>query len=127
MSQRYSRPPTEQEKEQLMASRKKVTSEVKERASVSRERRIALALRAVLEQSSGNDGEGQGTAFADADTTLSELGFRDLVGIPQRIAELEGQLHAATGAKDYAQVAKLGLELDRVKAGRVSKVVVAEE
>lgn len=90
----------------------------KERASVSRERRLALALRAVLEQNVGNDGDGQGTAFSDANTVLNELGYADLQGVPMRIALLNQQLTAAVAAGDGKRIAELGLELERAKAGK---------
>lgn len=111
-----------------MASRKRAVKESKgERASVSRERRIALALRAVLDASEGAVFDNVSAEFQEAQktaiTTLDELGYGTLVGIPKRIAELEGQLHAAMGANDYGTVARLGLELERVKAGRVSRTV----
>lgn len=120
---KYNRGQTQEEKEAMATSgTKKVEKakkvETKERAPVSRERRLALALRAVLDEWPTDS---PSAAVIDADEVLKSLGYETLVGIPKRIAELESQLHAAVGAGDYSTVAKLGQELDRVKAGKFPK------
>lgn len=100
-----------------MGKRKVATETVKERASVSRERRIALALRALLDANVGMEHE------QEAIDVLNELGYSTLESIPKRVKELNEQLTQALAAGDGALIAKLGTELSRVKAGRVSKVV----
>ncbi len=131
MSQRYSKPQTDEEKEQLMATRKGKVSEVKgERASVSRERRIALALRAVLDVTdnmvlTSSTDEPLSYACIDATKTLNELGYGDLVGLPKQLAALESQLRTATEARDYTRVAELGASLARVKAGKAARTAEA--
>jgi hypothetical protein len=98
--------------------------ESKERASVSRERRLALALRAVLEEQQTQDAnEGLSEVGYAADAVLTELGYGDIVGIPTRVAALNEQLTAAMAAGDGATIAALGAELVRAKAGLPPKVV----
>lgn len=107
-----------------MATRKKATTETKERASVSRERRLALALVALLDSEGDDD---HADHIDPARATLKELGFGDLKSIPRQLAKLEAALATATADRNYAQVAKLGHELDRVKAGKVARVVEGGE
>lgn len=105
-----------------------------ERATVSRERRLALALRALLEATDGgvgNDGDEQADAVVDAqsvaNTTLNDLGYGSLVGIPKRLKELNEQLKAAVDAGDGKEISRLGLLIDRVKMGKdVEQPKVAE-
>jgi hypothetical protein len=105
---------------------KKETTETttKERASVSRERRLALALRAVLDSLEGatipeeKNRVALLTAEEDAITTLNELGYSMLEGIPRRVAKLNQYLTDAVAAGDGKEIARLGLELERAKAGK---------
>lgn len=91
----------------------------KERASVSREKRLALALRAVLEEQSTQDAnEGLSEVGYAADAVLTELGYGDLVGIPRRLKELNEQLATAVEAKDGAAIARIGAEMVKVQAGK---------
>lgn len=106
-----------------MTTKKKPTKVTKPRAIISNERRLALALRAVLDQQT-YDGE-NGTAETDAQTVLNELGYGSLVGIPKQIAQLEFQLATAVTDKDYPSIARLGRELERVKSGKVIRQPVA--
>jgi hypothetical protein len=90
----------------------------KERAAVGRERRIALALRAVLDATAGNTLNGElEAACSDALGVLNELGYRELQGIPTRVARLSEQLRTAVESGNGKEIARLGLELDRAKAG----------
>lgn len=128
MSQRYSKPQTEQEKEQLMGKRKVTTETKVKRASVSRERRLALALRAVLDATenmvlTSSTDEPLSFAAIDATAVLNELGYGSMIGIPKRLAELNDALKIAVENSDGKEIARLGLELDRVQAGKVSRVV----
>ena len=100
-----------------MATKKKTT----ERATTSRERKLALALRAVLDQSTHDSAE-YGTAEADAVAVLSELGYGSLQSIPLRLKTLNAALTAAVAASDYKEVTRLGIELERAKAGKSSPV-----
>lgn len=95
----------------------------RERASISRERRLALALRAVLDANEfvGDDVETQketSEAVNDAKNILDALGYGSLVGIPKRLKELNEQLAKAMEAGDGKEIARLGLELDKTKAGK---------
>lgn len=96
----------------------------KERASVSRERRLALALRAVLDAIQPlpiDDIEirsGVDTAVESAATVLNDLNYGSLVGIPRRLKELNEELKAATDAGDGATIARIGAEMVKVKAGK---------
>lgn len=97
----------------------------KERASVSRERRLALALRAVLEEQTTQDAnEGLSEIGYAADAVLTELGYGDLQGIPSRLKDLNEQLTAAVAAGDGATIACIGAEMVKVQAGKSSKSVV---
>lgn len=89
----------------------------KERASVSRERRIALALRAVLDATNGTVEE-LTDAVDNATTVLEQLGYGSLVGIPKRLKDLNEELTAAVAAGDGKRIAELGLELQRAQAGK---------
>lgn len=100
--------------------KKKSTETARTKAAVGRERRLALALRAVLDQQV-HDGEGL-TAEAAATTLLDELGYSDLESIPKRVARLNAQLKAAVEAGDGATIAALGLELERANKGLPPKV-----
>lgn len=103
-----------------MAS-KKVKTETTPRAAISRERRLALALRAVLDTFDGPllDRDGSHDEVVDwAEAELDALGYGSLIGIPKRMAELNDQLKAALEAEDGKRIAELGLEMQRVQAGR---------
>lgn len=110
---------------------KKTTEKVsKERASVSRERRLALALRAVLDGISEVDGDTGSEAVQEAveaaGVVLDELGYTSLEGIPKQVARLEAELATALEAKDYNRVSELGRELEKAKAGKASVKEVVE-
>lgn len=100
--------------------KKKATETARTKAAVGRERRLALALRAVLDQTDAPDGTG--SAFEDANNLLSELGYGDLESIPKRVAALNAQLKSAVEAGDGATIAALGLELERANKGLPPKV-----
>lgn len=109
-----------------MAKKKAATAaESKERAAVGRERRLALALRAILE----SDPSSENTAFTDADALLTELGYDKLEGIPTTLARLNAELQSAFAAGDGETISRLGLELAKTKAGKVyhKKAVAAPE
>lgn len=99
----------------------KKKTEANGRAGVSRERRIALALRAVLDASL-EDGATLTVAQMEAGEAayklLADLGYGDLLGIPKRTAQLNALLQDALRAGDGKEISRLGLELDRAKAGR---------
>ncbi len=102
------------------------------RAAISRERQLALALRAMLESTVSAQTATEGTEVAAkaalidagkaAETLLSDLGYGTLIGLPRQLADLENQLRIATVDKDYAAVTRLGRELERVKSGKPPKV-----
>ena len=96
-----------------MTTTKKKT-ETKERAAVGRERKLALALTALLD-SEGNDDHSD--HIDPARLLLKELGYGDLISIPRRVAALNTQLKAATDATNWGEVARLGGELARAQAG----------
>lgn len=95
--------------------KKATTTEVKERASVSRERRLALALRGLLDGIEDNNPE---DAAVLAQEELYTLGYSELVGIPRRVAALEAELAKAIEVKSYSRVTELGRELERARAGK---------
>lgn len=101
---------------------KKTTEKVsKERASVSRERRLALTLRAVLDAGlSAHTEEAYADAEMEAAAVLTDLGYANLEGIPKQVARLEAELATALEAKDYNRVSELGRELEKAKAGKAS-------
>lgn len=98
----------------------------KERASVSRERRLALALRAVLDalehvELSATEGktlDDINDAGQDGASTLNELGYGSLVGIPKKLKELNEALAIAVENKDGAAIARIGAEMVKVQAGK---------
>jgi hypothetical protein len=107
--------------QKAMANKKKVTT--KERASVGRELKLALALRALMDSLTDakiDDPSEGGVTMAeqDAAAVLNDLGYSTLEGIPRRIARLNEQLKAAVEAGDGATIAALGLELVRAKEGK---------
>lgn len=113
------------EKEKAMAKKK---AETKERASVSRERRLALALRAVLDATMDASVDAEQApeikeVFTGALTTLTDLGYSTLEGIPKRVARLNAELKAAVESGDGKEIARLGLELERAKSGKEARVV----
>jgi hypothetical protein len=110
-----------------MATKKKAET-TKERATVSRERRLALALVAVLDYRIDNPGEtGDSNSEVAARDLLAEMGYGDLEGIPRRVAAVTEQLTAAIAAGDGKLIAQLGLELERAKAGKSVKVAEVAE
>lgn len=110
-----------------MSRQKKTEStEKKERASIGRERKLALALRAVLDaHASLSESEGV-QADTDADTLLTELGYGTLEGIPKRVARLEAELATALESKNYTRVSELGKELERAREGKSSAPPVTD-
>lgn len=109
------------EREKAMA--KKNGKKKSERATVSRERRLALALRALLDSltdvSVGVEQQAEVTeAEQNAISVLDELQYGSLVGIPKRLKELNEQLKAAVDAGDGATIARIGAEMVKVQAGR---------
>jgi hypothetical protein len=106
--------------------KKKTTETVATRASVSRERRLALALRAVLDALADVHIEDNVAILLEeqaAVAILNDLGYSTLIGIPKRIKTLNEQLTTAVAAGDGKEIARLGLELERAKAGKVSLAV----
>lgn len=93
----------------------------KERALVSRERRIALALRAVLDAAIERDTNAEDVALAEAAEVLKDLGYGSLVGIPRRLKELREELKAATDADDGAAIARIGTEMVKAQSGKLPK------
>ena len=105
--------------------------ESKERAAVGRERRLALALAAVMDAYSEIPSpEEHRDAVEEAETSatelLNELGYNGIESIPRRLARLEAELATALESKDYAKVAELGAELEKAKAGRFHKSAPVE-
>lgn len=110
-----------------MGSKKKAettTTTTRTKAAVGRERRLALALRELLDATNGNigsDGDAQADAVVDAQscaaTLLKEFGYSELESISRRVNTLEAQLTAASLDKDYAKVADLGKLLQRAQLG----------
>lgn len=104
----------------------------KERASVSRERKLALATRGLLDsleslklpESPEHNLVAQ--AEMEARTILSDLGYSGLVGIFKRVAALNEQLAAALAAGDGKEIARLGVELQRAQQGKEPTVVKAK-
>jgi hypothetical protein len=101
-----------------MANKKKA-----ERATTSRERRLALALVGIRDALEGHEPAiMMSDALIAADNTaadvLKELNYGDLIGIPRRIAALNEQLTKAVAASDGATIAALGKELVRAQAGK---------
>ncbi len=108
-----------------MANKKTVN-----RASTSRERKLALALRAVLDAWDDNAADATNEEDMDAASThalavLKEFGYSTLEGIPKRLARLNEQLATALTAGDGKEIARLGLELERAKTGKPSVTPVA--
>lgn len=89
-----------------------------ERATVSRERRLALALRALLDADGGEDENQQQDATIAANAVLNDLGYGSLVGIPKRMKQLNEQLEVAVAARDGAAIGRIGLEMVKVQAGK---------
>lgn len=107
-------------------ARKKSTesTEKKERASVGRERRLALALAAMRD--AADDNAVIPEAAKSADELLNQLGYQGLVSIPKRVAVLEAELATALESKNYTRVSELGLELEKARLGKSSTVVTPE-
>ena len=101
---------------------KKKATETRTKAAVGRERKLALALRALLDSLEnrivGGEAESEVTdAEQGAIALLTELGYKDLESIPKRVAALNAQLKSAVEAGDGATIAALGLELERANKG----------
>lgn len=112
-----------EERKQMSKAKSKKNGN-KERASMSRERRIALALRAVLDQGGNHDSaddSAEGTAEVDAQATLDDLGYGSLIGIPKRLKDLNEQLKVATDTGDFATIARIGAEMVKVQSGKSPK------
>lgn len=104
-----------------MTKKKSNSQKESTRHSVSRERLLALALRAVLDDiaSDSEDNAKELTdSVDDATTTLEQLGYGSLIGIPKRLKELNEQLKAAVEAGDGKEISRLGLEIERAKVGK---------
>lgn len=98
----------------------------KERAAVSKERRLALALVALRDAIADSEPEfmmREALIAADngAADVLKELGYSNLEGIPRQVAALTAELKSATEAGEWAKVASLGRRLDRVRVGKSIK------
>ena len=108
-----------------MATKKKTTETARVKAAVGRERRLALALRAVLDAAAdsgtmGQEDNAEGLlvkAEEDASKLLTELGYTDLESIPRRLTRLNDALKQAMEAGDGKLIAQLGEELDRAQRG----------
>lgn len=110
-----------------MATRKKAATTAKVRASVGKERQLALALRALLDSLADvpiKHQEGVTEAEMAAGNVLANLGYGNLVGLPKLKRELEAELKNAFAASDYATVTKLSAQLERVKLGKSLKSIV---
>lgn len=95
-----------------------MTKEVsKERAAVGRERRLALALRALMD-----GGDDTGNALVEAEALLVEFGYGGLKSIPAQLSELNQQLQTAVEAGDFATVSEVSAEMARVQAGKFRRV-----
>ena len=112
-----------------MATKKKST-EARTKAAVGRERRLALALRAVLDAAADTGAmeqvdNAEGVLMRveeDAIKLLVELGYSDLESIPTRVARLNDALKQAMDSGDGKLIAQLGEELDRAQRGLPPKV-----
>lgn len=100
----------------------KKKTEANGRAAVSKERRLALALVAVIDELGDKNVESL-DAVADANSVLFALGYDGLQGIPKQVAALTAELKAATEAGEWAKVAVLGEQLKRVQSGKAVKSV----
>lgn len=114
----------------MSRSKKTESTEKKERAIVSRERRLALALVAILDANRGIGSAGgeelQAKTEAEASELLFELGYGSLKSIHTQVAILEEELADAIRAKDYPHVSELGKELEKARLGKSSGVVKEE-
>jgi hypothetical protein len=106
------------------------STEIKERAAVGRERKLALMLRALLDANKdtgdreivGAD-EAQAKVEMDANALLDELGYGDLEATQSVVRRLTAELNAATEAANWGRVSQLGKELERARNGRpITKV-----
>lgn len=98
--------------------------EKKERAAVGRERRLALVLRAVLDEwDEGRESESSVAAV----TVLSDLGYGSLQSIPTLVLRLEAELAQAVESKNYTRVSELGKELEKAREGKAVRVKVVGE
>jgi hypothetical protein len=116
------------EREKAMGKRK-AAAETKERATVSRERKLALALRGMLDGIEDQEppfemSNGLVAAENQAQALLKELGYSDLEGIPRRVAKLNEALKVAVENGDGAEISRLGTELTRAKEGKPPKTPV---
>lgn len=125
---KYNRGMTEEEKE-AMATRKKAEKvetgkvETKERAAVGRERRLALALQAVLDATEkmvliSSTDEPLSFAVIEATKLLDSLGYAGIESTAKRVARINEELNTAIAAGDGARIAELGKELQKAQAGK---------
>lgn len=97
-----------------MGKAKNIT-ETRTKAAVGRERRLALALRAVLDENDTDNPLSKGEEAAQA--LLTELGYGDLESVTTRVTRLNDALKVAVEAGDGKLISELGLALERAKAG----------
>lgn len=103
-----------------MATTKTSKTTTKERAAVSKERRLALALKAVMDAFAETETAttpDQMDSLESADKLLAELGYDGIEAIPTAIKRLTAELTAATTAGEWSKVSEIGQQLERVKVG----------
>lgn len=89
----------------------------KERATVSRERRLALALAEVLDLATEKE-SGADERVIGAHVLLADLGYSNLESVSSRVKYLNEQLTVAIAAGDGKEIARLGVELQRAQQGK---------
>lgn len=99
----------------MMAS-KKNGKKKSERASVSRERRLALALAEVLDFP---EDESKRELARDL---LGELGYSNLESVTKRVEAITKKINEAVADGDGEAIARLGTELRRAKLGKPATV-----
>jgi len=108
----------------------KSKTQPKPRATVSKERRLALSLCAILDAFSGTETAttpDQMESLEAGHSLLAELGYGDLESIPRRVATLTSLLQDAMAAGNGKEIARLGEELDRAQKGLAPSKVKAEK
>lgn len=129
MSRTYNRPQTDEEKLDMAKAKAAKAAESKERAAVGRERRLALALRAILDVTDKIEPGGNkplDLAVEEAQQLLVELGYTGLEGIPRTLERLNAELQSAFAAGDGETISRLGRELAKTKAGKVYRKPAVE-